>query len=642
MAKKPHPKRRVLRRSIKAIMGAVLLAAALTPWYWPSKQQTAMPSSPGKADLTPLQTMRMNRELYTNEIDISALMTLMGRGQAQAVGLESDRVLVLTHDGERFFVKDTNSQLGAHLIKSIEHTLDLGASSIPAMYFLAEPNKLNPSGQTWNNALRATGNAAMLVLYALLIVFLIKLLRDYSKGAHSPLAGKTDLRFSDVIGVREAKASLQDVVQYLRDPQRYKQLGARPPCGILLLGGPGVGKTLLAKALAGECDASFISASGSDFTSKYVGVGVQKVKKLFETARKNAPGIVFIDEIDGIARRTNNGSGAAESENNRIVNQFLVEMDGFSKNDGVVVIGATNLVEHLDPALCREGRFDRRVQVLLPDLQDRALVLEHYARDITLNNEQIIDFQQLARLTTGFSPATLAYVVNNAALIAARHDAQSVGMTELLEAIETAHMGELNGAQRALSPPERYRIAVHEAGHAIVAVATGCGTVEKVTILPRGGALGVTLVTQPQDRMLHLKTDMEKLIQMLLAGRNAEQAVFGEASSGAAHDLQECSRIAMAMVSKYGFGLNGSLFHLDALQRELAGPYVKESIDQAKAILEKMNKACQQILAQHADALAALTQELLVKETVSGERVNELILLQRERAQIAKAEAVAA
>jgi cell division protease FtsH len=391
-----------------------------------------------------------------------------------------------------------------------------------------------------------------------------------------------------------------------------------------MVGGPGTGKTRLAQALAGECGVAFIAATGSEFTSKYYGAGVQKVKSLFAKARKNAPCILFIDEIDGIAARSSGGHGPAEAESNRIINQVLVEMDGFKDSEGVIVIGATNLPQQLDPALLREGRFDRRVHVRLPDVSERADIFKLYCGKKTTAAD--VNFDRLARLTTGLSPAAIEAIVNHAAMKAAREEAQAITEAHLADAIEVNRMGEVNGTQKALTPHERERIAVHEAGHAVIANLLKAGRVEKVTILPRGGALGVTLVTQDEDKQLHLKSEMEARIEMLLAGRNAELLYYGEASSGAAHDLQEASKLALAMVSRFGFGSDGSLFSIAALTDSLqAQPELVHAIAESKKVLADLNAKCQANLAQVRPALDSVTQQLLQDETVAGEFVEKAV-----------------
>ena len=566
----------------------------------------------------PAHEMRQTPEAWTAvEKDGSDLLRDLRTGQVSAVGLAPNALLVSTTAGERYFVVDGRGSFAA---VAVAQAKEAGAHPFQLVVL---PDSTVGAPAADNRALATARDLAGIFLPLLLVAFVVYTMRDSIGGSAKLVEAPAGVGFDDVIGAGEAKHALQDIVDYLKDPGRYRAIGARAPCGVLMLGGPGVGKTLLAKALAGECGARFIATNGSEFTSKFYGVGVQKVKKLFETARKNAPCILFIDELDGISKRTSAGAGPAESESNRIINQLLVEMDGFEANQGVIVVGATNLEEHIDEALLREGRFDRRVHVKLPDVRDRSAIFRLYAGK--LRTEGAIDHEQLARLTTGLSPATIAHIVNHAALVAARAGSLAVTMSHLMEAIETTRIGELNGAQRALGERERRYIAVHEAGHALVSAVLGYGKVEKVTILPRGGALGVTLVTQEEDQTLVLKSDMEKHIQMLLGGRNAELAVFDEASSGASQDLEQASKLALDMVGRYGFGQDGTLFSIGALPAQHASRQISVAVRQANELLEALNLQCQQVMRAHRRALDALTEELLAHETVSGERVLELV-----------------
>lgn len=575
-------------------------------------------SAPARRLGGPAHEMRHAPEGWTAvEKDGSDLLRDLRTGQVGAVGLAPNALLVSTTAGERYFVVDGRGSFAAVAVAQAKE----GGAHPFQLVVLPDSTVGAPAAD--DRTLTTARDLAGIFLPLLLIAFVVYTMRDSIGGSAKLVEAPSGIGFDQVIGAGEAKHALQDIVDYLKDPGRYRAIGARAPCGVLMLGGPGVGKTLLAKALAGECGARFIATNGSEFTSKFYGVGVQKVKKLFETARKNAPCILFIDELDGISKRTSAGAGPAESESNRIINQLLVEMDGFAANEGVIVVGATNLEEHIDEALLREGRFDRRVHVKLPDVRDRSAIFRLYAGK--LRTEGAIDHEQLARLTTALSPATIAHIVNHAALVAARADSRAVTMGHLMEAIETTRIGELNGAQRALGERERRYIAVHEAGHALVSAVLGYGKVEKVTILPRGGALGVTLVTQEEDQTLVLKSDMEKHIQMLLGGRNAELAVFDEASSGASQDLQQASKLALDMVGRYGFGQDGTLFSIGALPAQHASRQIAAAVRQANQLLEGLNLQCQQLMRAHRRALDALTEELLVHETVSGERVLELV-----------------
>lgn len=605
-----------LVRSPVARLGAIavpglLVAAGVYLHQRPHEAQAPRLSGPARE-------MRQEPDQWTKaEKDGSDLLRDLRADRVAAVGIAASAVLVSTTQGERYFVVDGRGSFAALVVGEAKE-----AGRKPFQLIVLPDTKIGTPAED-ASLLVTVRDLVGVLLPVLLIGVLLYMMKDSLWGGAKRVEKPGALKFEEVIGAGEAKLALRDIVDYLRDPRRFTALGARPPCGVLMLGGPGVGKTLLAKALAGECGAGFIAANGSEFTSKFFGVGVQKVRKLFETARKNAPCILFIDEIDGIAKRTSTGAGPAESESNRIINQLLVEMDGFAANEGVIVVGATNLADNLDEALLREGRFDRRVNVKLPDVRDRAAIFALYAGKLRIEGE--IDYEQLARLTTGLSPATIAYIVNHAALVAARAGAASVRMRHMMEAIETARIGELNGAQRALTGRERRYIAVHEAGHALASVVLGYGKVEKVTILPRGGALGVTLVTQDEDRTLVLKSDMEKHIQMLLGGRNAELAVFDEASSGASQDLQQASQLALDMVGRYGFGEDGSLFSLGALPAQHSSRQVSASVRQATLLLDGLNEKCQQIMRTHRRALDELTEELLEQETVSGERVLELV-----------------
>jgi cell division protease FtsH len=463
-----------------------------------------------------------------------------------------------------------------------------------------------------------------LLLPFLLIGGLAWFMRREMRGGASLLGKAPAIRFDDVIGAGEAKAALADVQAYLTEPMQFIGMGVRAPCGILMTGGPGVGKTRLAQALAGECDANFISITGSYFSAKYYGVGIQKVKHLFELARKNAPTVIFIDEADGLGKRTDTGGGPVEAESNRIINQLLAEMDGFQSNEGVIVVAATNHPDNLDEALRRPGRFDRTVQVRLPDLEDRTKILEFYASKLTAKSDEI-DYNQLARLTTRLSPATLSMIVNQAGLVARKAGADEVSAAHFVEAIKIARIGDVSGAERALSEEERTRIAVHEAGHGLVAALLGTGVLEEVTILPRGGALGVALITKTQDKHLYRETEMRDEIQVLLGGRNAELLIFAEASSGAAQDLQEASRIGLDMVSKFGFNVDDNLFSLAALPQQYAGLQLKSAIEHTNVLLRDLNDACYALLRANEPVLRAIADQLLESETVPGATVYRLI-----------------
>ncbi|QHI97680.1 AAA family ATPase [Xylophilus rhododendri] len=604
------------RRALAAL-AVLLVAVCVGGWMaWPA-------AAPADAGLLPAGAV--GREMAQDatpwqeqQRDGSALLADLKAGQVQAVGITPNALLISNKSGERYFVLDGRGAFAGLVIAQAQ-----AANASPFELSMLPRLKVGVDGAAkWDRAFEIIRVLLSLLLPVALIGAVLFVMRQDVFSMAKLVQRPRDIRFADVIGAGEAKAALSDVVQFLQQPERFAALGAHAPRGVLMLGGPGVGKTLLAKALAGEAGVNFIATNGSEFTSKFFGVGVAKVKQLFATARKNAPCILFIDEIDGLSKRSQ-GNGAAESEGNRIINQVLVEMDGFSDNAGVIVIGATNLAENLDEALLREGRFDRRVHVKLPDVRDRADILRLYTKK--LPSVPAMDFDQLARMTTGLAPAALAYIVNHAALVAAREDAGEVTMAHFMESVETARIGERNGAQRALSRQELERVAVHEAGHAIVACALRAGKVEKVTILPRGGALGVTLVTQEEDKALYPKSFIEARIQMLLAGRGAELLLLGEASSGAAQDLQECSRLALDMVAKYGLSPTAGLFSLAAVPAQHAGSLMGDAVKEANNLLQDQEARCAELLQLHLHALKALTAELLEQETVDGARVEELV-----------------
>jgi cell division protease FtsH len=435
---------------------------------------------------------------------------------------------------------------------------------------------------------------------------------------------KPDTRFDDVVGVEEAKEALEDIVAYLKQPARFTRLGARAPRGVILEGDPGTGKTMLARALAGESGAGFISMTGSDFTDKFVGVGVGRVKRLFKIARKHAPCVIFIDEMDGIGRRSSTATGGfAESENNRIINTLLKELDGFDGREGIIVVGATNHPDNLDPALRREGRFDRGCQLSLPSLDERMRLFKMYAPAHASIADA--DLRKLARIAIGLSPAAIATVVNAAALLAAKEGAAHVDHAHLLRSLEQHRMGvPLAALDAALSDAERHRIAVHEAGHAIVATLLKLGVVEKVSITPRRRALGVTLLTQELDQHLKTEPELQNQLEMLLAGRAAEALLLGDTSTGAVDDLKHASRLAYRMAGEFGFSPElGAFNYLALLPDGPSKPLEAAVVSEARQIVANAAERCAQRLGEQRDALEGLVSALLEYETVTGEVVQE-------------------
>ena len=361
---------------------------------------------------------------------------------------------------------------------------------------------------------------------------------------------KNKVRFSDVAGEEEEKQELVEVVEFLKDPSKYTKLGARIPSGVLLEGPPGTGKTLLARAVAGEANVPFYSISGSDFVEMFVGVGASRVRDLFNNAKKNAPSIIFIDEIDAIGRRRGNGTGGGNDEREQTLNQLLVEMDGFEGDEGVIVIAATNRSDVLDPALLRPGRFDRKVLVGRPDVRGREAILKVHAKNKPLAPD--VDLKEVARQTPGFVGADLANVLNEAALVAARRNGTEITASDIDEAEDRVIAGPAK-RDRVISEQERRTVAFHEAGHTIVGlVLNDARVVHKVTIVPRGRAGGYAIMLPRDDQMLNSKKDLKEQIAGLMGGRAAEEIIFGQQSSGAANDFQQATQLARAMVTEYG------------------------------------------------------------------------------------------
>ncbi|HYY59846.1 MAG TPA: ATP-dependent zinc metalloprotease FtsH, partial [Burkholderiales bacterium] len=433
---------------------------------------------------------------------------------------------------------------------------------------------------------------------------------------------KTGVTFADVAGVDEAKAELQEVVEFLKDPKKYGRLGARIPKGVLLVGPPGTGKTLLARAVAGEADAAFFSVSGSEFVESLVGVGAARVRDLFEQARAKAPAIIFIDELDALGRARGAGPFGGHDEKEQTLNQLLVEMDGFDPSTGLVLLAATNRPEILDPALLRAGRFDRQILVDRPDKPDRLQILKVHVRKVKLAPG--VDLGQVAALTPGFSGADLANLVNEAALLATRRGGDSVTLDDFTQAVERIVAG-LEKKNRVLNPHERRIVAHHELGHAMVAMALpGTDPVHKVSIIPRGvGALGYTIQRPTEDRFLMTREELDNKMAVLLGGRAAEDVIFGHLSTGAADDLAKVTDIARSMVMRYAMveGL-GHVAYEEERAPFLGGPlpqghreYSEETareIDVAvRGIVERAYTKAVGILRRHRAALESWAQKLL-------------------------------
>jgi cell division protease FtsH len=447
-------------------------------------------------------------------------------------------------------------------------------------------------------------------------------------------AGKGKITFADVAGVDESKQELQEIVDFLANGEKYRKIGAKIPKGVLLVGPPGTGKTLLAKAIAGEAGVPFISMSGSEFVEVFVGVGASRVRDLFNRAKRQAPCIVFIDELDAIGKTRSANPVGGNDERDQTLNQLLTEMDGFDGNDGVIVIAATNRPEILDPALRRPGRFDRQVLVDRPDKSGRLQILKVHARPVKLGED--VNLEAIAAQTAGFSGADLANLVNEAALMAARNNRQAVLMADVNEAIERVIAG-LEKRSRVLTPLERQTVAYHEVGHALVgALMPGSSKVSKISIVPRGlGALGYTMQTPESDRFLLLEDELRGQLATLLGGRSAEEIVFGKVSTGASDDIQRATDLAERAITQYGmsgtlgpiaFEKNSAQFLEGGSTRRAISPEVAAEIDrQVKQTLDKAHEMAQTILRQNRDLLESATQTLLSAEVLEGDTLAAIL-----------------
>ena len=445
-------------------------------------------------------------------------------------------------------------------------------------------------------------------------------------GAASKLSTRPETQFADAIGNDEAKAALNRVKAFMHDPAQYARLGAAAPRGVLLVGPPGTGKTLLAKALAGESRANFISVDGSYFTAMFYGAGVSKVKELFKLARKSAPCVLFIDEVDGIGKRTRGGEGGgAESELNRFINRVLVEMDGFEPLDNVVVVAATNHEDNIDEAMRRPGRFDMLVRLGLPTLPERQRLFDLYIDKVAHDGRA--DTAALARMTSGMSPADIANTVNKAASTAAEAHAEKVSADHFLRAIETHQLGgEVSSVKDLLTQDTRNRLAYHESGHALVGHWLKAGLVERVTIEPRGQALGVTYITRETEDPLYKQAELTSRLAMTLAGRETELLVFDSVSTGASDDLKRATELAIKMVGSLGFCEAFGLLSVAGVPKELLGPDLQGAVlKEARALLEAGQATCQQLLRANRGQLDALAQRLLEREVLSGDELKGLL-----------------
>jgi cell division protease FtsH len=503
-------------------------------------------------------------------------------------------------------------------------------------------NKDNSSGDFWINVMIG-------VFPFLFIGFVIWfLMRQAQRGNSQALSfgmsrarmiiptkdGKKKITFDDVAGAKEAKEELQEVVEFLKHPKKFMQLGARIPRGVLLVGSPGTGKTLMAKAVAGEANVPFFTISGSEFVEMFVGVGASRVRDLFKQAKRNAPAIVFIDEIDAVGRHRGAGLGGGHDEREQTLNQILVEMDGFDTSTNVIVIAATNRPDVLDPALLRPGRFDRRVVIDNPDIDDREAILKIHVKNKPLTED--VKLRQIAERTPGFSGADLANLVNEAAILAARRNKTKTTMLEMREAIEKVLLGP-ERRSHVLSDEEKKVTAYHEGGHALVsALLPNADPVQKVSIISRGHAAGYTLNVPLKDKSLHFKSYYLDQLSVLLGGYVTEEVIFGEVTTGASNDLERATSLARRLVTRFGmsklgpmtFGKNEELVFLgkEIHEQKNYSEKIAEEIDQqVQDFIQQSYVKSKELILKRRDILERIVKELLEKETIEKERFDEII-----------------
>ena len=441
------------------------------------------------------------------------------------------------------------------------------------------------------------------------------------------------IKFSDVAGEEEAKENLQEIVTYLKDPTKYREIGAKMPKGVLLVGPPGTGKTMLAKAVAGEADVPFFSMSGSEFVEMFVGMGASKVRDLFRQAKEKAPCIVFIDEIDAIGQKRSGGNIGGNDEREQTLHPLLTEMDGFDENTGVIILAATNRPESLDPALTRPGRFDRRVPVELPDLKGREDILKVHAKNVRIADN--VDFNKIARMAAGASGAELANIINEAALRAVRMHRRFVTQEDLEESIEVVIAG-YQKKNAILTDKEKMIVSYHEVGHALVAaLQTGTAPVQKITIIPRtSGALGYTMQVDEGNHYLYSKDELMKEIATLCGGRSAEEIEFGLVSTGASNDIEKATKLARQMITQYGMSDDFGMVALETVQNQYLGgdaslacsPETQTKIDQEVVdLVEKQHDKAKKLLQDNKSKLDEIAKYLYERETITGEEFMDIL-----------------
>ena len=571
----------------------------------------------------------MLRENAVKEVDYSSFMTMTENQEIDKVQVEQDKIL--------FTKKDDKQAYKTAIMNDPE---------------LVE--RLHKSGADFTGEIVEAMNPLLSALLSWVLPFLIffgighymnkRLMKNMGgPGAMQFGMGKSNakifvkptngIKFSDVAGEDEAKDSLQEVVEYLHDPSKYRDIGAKMPKGILLVGPPGTGKTMLAKAVAGESEVPFFSISGSEFVEMFVGMGAAKVRDLFKQAKEKAPCIVFIDEIDAIGKKRGGAALGGNDEREQTLNQLLTEMDGFEDNAGVIILAATNRPESLDPALTRPGRFDRQVPVTLPDLQGRVAILKVHAAKI--KTAPSIDYDKVARMASGASGAELANIVNEAALRAVRDHRPYATQEDMEESIEVVIAG-YQKKHAILTDKEKCIVSYHEIGHALVAaLASHSAPVQKITIIPRtSGALGYTMQVEQGNHYLMNKEEMLDQIATLTGGRAAEEVVFGTSTNGASNDIEKATRLARAMITRYGMSDEFGMVAMENVTNQYLGgdttlacsPETQARIDKAVSdLIKTQHEKARRLLEEHRKKLDELAKYLYEKETITGEQFMEIL-----------------
>lgn len=563
------------------------------------------------------------------EVDYGTFMTMTENKEIGQVEVEDNQIIFTNKDGSKVYKTGpmNDPDLTQRLYDAgAEFTRDIVEQTSPLLSFVL----------TW---------ILPIIIFIAIGQLMTKKLTDRAGGPGSMMfgAGKSNakiyvqstqgIHFADVAGEDEAKENLQEIVNYLHDPGKYQEIGASMPKGILLVGPPGTGKTMLAKAVAGESQVPFFSISGSEFVEMFVGMGASKVRDLFSQAKEKAPCIVFIDEIDAIGQKRSGGQYGGNDEREQTLNQLLTEMDGFDDNSGVIILAATNRPESLDPALTRPGRFDRRVPVELPDLKGREEILKVHARKIKLAEN--VDFSTVARMASGASGAELANIVNEAALRAVRDGRKLVTQADLEESIETVIAG-YQKKNAILTDKEKWIVSYHEIGHALVAARqTHSAPVQKITIIPRtSGALGYTMQVEEGNHYLMSREEIENKIATFTGGRAAEEVVFGSVTTGASNDIEQATKLARAMLTRYGMSDEFGMVALETVTNQYLGgdtslacsPETQAKIDQLVVdLVERQHQKALQILRDDRQKLDELARFLHEKETITGQEFMSIL-----------------